>query len=188
MGIRFYTTQRKYMLVPEKYFFSLFLIWFINLNYLEKATAQTLSSAVVNSSGNFYASNDVAFEWSIGEMSLVETMLTQQGIVTHGMLQPLVPIHFTTAGIVVTPSNILTANGDGKNDVWVIKDLDRYSENELIVFDRAGRVVYKAINYKNDWAGDISGVSLSQDTYYYVLKLTKDGHTHTKKGFITIVN
>jgi gliding motility-associated-like protein len=154
----------------------------------KSSQAQSVTSTSINTTGYTYAQGDMILDWSVGEMALVETMIAQNGIITNGMLQPLVPIHFTTIGDVVTASNILTSNGDGKNDVWVIKDLDRYPENELTVFDRAGRVVYQKVNYKNDWAGDISGLPLSQDTYYYILKLKKDGQTSIKKGFITILN
>lgn len=161
----------------------LFLSLFVALN----CNAQNVATGTVNTAGNTYTHSDIIYEWSIGELAVVE-MISDNRVITNGLLQPVLPIHFITEGFVVLPNNILTANGDGKNDVWMIKDLERYPDNELTVFDRAGRIVYKTTNYKNNWAGDISGLPLSQDTYYYVIKLKKEGKIGFVKGFITILN
>ncbi|MCK7554843.1 gliding motility-associated C-terminal domain-containing protein [Chitinophaga sedimenti] len=39
-------------------------------------------------------------------------------------------------------NNILTPNGDGVNDLWVIKNLDLGKNNEVFIYDRMGRMVY----------------------------------------------
>lgn len=150
--------------------------------------AQGIGVATINAAGNTHTRDSIIYEWSAGEMALVETMVGTENSITNGLLQPLLPIHIITDGFPVYPSNILTANGDGTNDAWVIKDIERYPENELTVFDRGGRVVFYTKNYKNDWTGKLSGLPLSEDTYFYVLKLIKNGETGIKKGFITILN
>lgn len=52
--------------------------------------------------------------------------------------------------------NVITPNGDGVNDVFAIKNLntsmneldpDKYRQNELYIYDRWGKQVYKAENY-----------------------------------------
>ena len=80
--------------------------------------------------------------------------------------------------------NLLTPNGDGKNDRWVIRNLDSYPNNEVKIYDRAGRIVYTRRNYSNDWDGTMNGSPLAEGTYYYIL--TIDGGK-TAKGFITII-
>jgi gliding motility-associated-like protein len=85
----------------------------------------------------------------------------------------------------VESTNILTPNGDGKNDRWVIRNLDSYPDNEVKIFDRAGRIVYQRKNYSNDWDGTVNGSPLSEGTYYYIL--TINGNTKTAKGYITII-
>ncbi len=54
------------------------------------ADAQSVSNSAVNSSGNTYKSGYYQFEWSIGEMSLVNEMKSgdKQYIITNGLLQP----------------------------------------------------------------------------------------------------
>jgi gliding motility-associated-like protein len=85
----------------------------------------------------------------------------------------------------VTPTNLMSPNGDGENDVWVIENLESYPNNKVSIFDRAGRLIYGKTNYNNDWNGQLNGYPLTEDTYYYIILL--DGGKGEKKGFITIV-
>ncbi|MFB6456208.1 Ig-like domain-containing protein [Chitinophaga sp. Hz27] len=85
----------------------------------------------------------------------------------------------------VDANNIVTPNGDGVNDKWVIKNLDSYPDNEVKIYDRAGRLVYQRKNYSNDWDGTVDGSPLSEGTYYYIL--TIQNGAKTTKGFITII-
>ncbi|WP_160717087.1 Ig-like domain-containing protein [Chitinophaga solisilvae] len=81
--------------------------------------------------------------------------------------------------------NIMTPNGDGINDKWVIRNLDSYPDNEVKIFDRAGRMVYSRRNYSNEWDATMNGSPLAEGTYYYIL--TIQGGAKTAKGFITII-
>lgn len=85
----------------------------------------------------------------------------------------------------VDATNILTPNGDGRNDRWVVRNLDSYPDNEVKIFDRAGRLVYQRRNYSNTWDGTVNGAPLAEGTYYYML--TINGGAATAKGYITIV-
>lgn len=68
--------------------------------------------------------------------------------------------------------NAITPNGDGKNDALRIDGLDDFPNNELIIFNRWGDVLYKAKPYQNDWQGvNQNGAELPEGTYYYVLRL-----------------
>jgi len=81
--------------------------------------------------------------------------------------------------------NILTPNGDGRNDRWVIRNLDSYPDNEVKIYDRAGRLIYSRRNYSNDWDGTVNGSPLAEGTYYYILTIQNGAKTAT--GYITIV-
>lgn len=50
--------------------------------------------------------------------------------------------------------NLVTPNGDGKNDVFKIEDLEFYASYQLQIFDRWGKKVLESSDYKNDWEGD----------------------------------
>ena len=85
----------------------------------------------------------------------------------------------------VDATNVLTPNGDGKNDKWVIRNIDSYPDNELKIFDRSGRLVFSQRNYNNTWDGKVNGRPLAEGTYYYFLSIS--GGAKTAKGFITII-
>lgn len=75
--------------------------------------------------------------------------------------------------------NVVTANGDGVNDVFKINALENFPDNKLVVFNRWGKQVHSVSNYKNDWKPDNSA-----GTYYYVLTLA-DGRTYN--GFFQLI-
>jgi gliding motility-associated-like protein len=85
----------------------------------------------------------------------------------------------------IKPLNIMTPNGDGKNDKFVIDNIDYYPNNTLKIFDRSGRIVYTKRGYANEWDGTYNGTQLASDTYYYIL----DFGTNVRqfKGHITII-
>jgi gliding motility-associated-like protein len=87
----------------------------------------------------------------------------------------------------IIPNNILTPNGDGENDKWVVDNLSIYPNNQVMIFDRSSRAIYRKTGYANDWDGYINGSPLPADTYYYILTLDSSGKKVSKKGFITIV-
>ena len=82
-------------------------------------------------------------------------------------------------------TNILTPNNDGYNDKWVVDNIDVYPDNEVKVFDKAGRVVYTKRGYDNNWDGTLNGTALNEDTYYYVIDFGKSRPKF--KGFITLI-
>lgn len=82
-------------------------------------------------------------------------------------------------------NNILTPNGDGVNDVWIVNNIDLYPNNEVVIFDRAGRVVFRQFDYNNTWDGTINGLALPEDTYYFALYINSGKGKIT--GFISIV-
>ncbi|WP_205945128.1 gliding motility-associated C-terminal domain-containing protein [Pedobacter psychrodurus] len=143
--------------------------------------AQSLPYVVNSASGNGKINNQL-YDFSIGEMALVQTFQAANTTLTQGFLQPFLIIQ-TTAEVAIV-NNILTPNGDGKNDFFVVKGLEKYPNNKLSIFDRGGRLIYAIMNYQNNWDGYFNGKPLMEDTYYYMLDLGADGSI---KGFISIL-
>lgn len=85
----------------------------------------------------------------------------------------------------IQASNILTPNGDGKNDTWVVKNIDLYPESTVIIFDKGGRRLLNVKHYNNDWEGTYQGSPLAEGTYYYVIDF--GAGKPPLKGFITII-
>jgi gliding motility-associated-like protein len=107
---------------------------------------------------------------------------------TSDPLDPCDPNPNSTACVedVEVPGGI-SPNGDLANDKLVIKGLDNYPANEIVIFNRWGNKVFEEAPYQNNWDGrsefgmSIGGEELPEGTYFYILKLDDD---KTVKGYI----
>ncbi len=81
--------------------------------------------------------------------------------------------------------NAITPNGDGANDTWVLRELATFPDNEVIILNRWGDVVFSASPYQNDFDGTYNGTPLPAGTYYYIIKL--DNISESVTGPITII-
>ncbi len=81
-------------------------------------------------------------------------------------------------------------NSDGVNDGYVIDGIENYPGNKLWIYNRWGKLVYKAHDYNNSWdaVGNISGVSMGQKvpsgTYYFILDL--NDQSKPRAGYLII--
>lgn len=87
--------------------------------------------------------------------------------------------------------NGITPNGDGRNDAFVfdllLNGTADYPDNEMIIFNRWGDIVYQARPYLNDWQGtNNSGKDLPTGTYYYILRLDL-ANGKILRGDVTII-
>ncbi|WP_162277571.1 DUF7507 domain-containing protein [Chitinophaga rupis] len=79
--------------------------------------------------------------------------------------------------------NAMSPNGDGKNEYFIIKGLEKYGKAVLYVFNRWGSMVYQSKEYHNDW----NGTGLSEGTYFYKLELKETaGGVKLYKGWVVI--
>ena len=72
----------------------------------------------------------------------------------------------------------ITPNNDGKNDVWIIENIELYPENTVQIFNRWGTEVWFEKNYDNDnviWKGNTGnkdeGFQMASATYFYVAEV-----------------
>jgi gliding motility-associated-like protein len=101
-----------------------------------------------------------------------------------------IPLHLPK----VNPPNVITPNGDGFNDTFILR-IDSKSESdqapiskyyqriEMVILNRYGRKLYETTDYKNDWDGG----GLSDGTYFYVLKCIGKYTTEVYQGSLTIL-
>ncbi|MBI1182681.1 PKD domain-containing protein, partial [bacterium] len=84
------------------------------------------------------------------------------------------------------PSNIMTPDGNGQNDNWIVDKAQYYNDVEVIVFDRWGRIVFQSKHYDNQWNGvsQTTGEALPDGAYYYIVKVPAERDEY--KGSITI--
>ena len=67
-------------------------------------------------------------------------------------------------------SNVITPNGDGINDSFVITCLEgqKYPNSSLIIFNNWGDELYRAAPYDNSWQGSYRDEALPSGTYYFI--------------------
>lgn len=165
-------------------FYLYFLLSFSSLN----AWAQSPNTSTVNNTGGSANYLNIVYEWSVGELALVESFINKEYILNNGLLQTQKIALLSIQNISqIIPNNILTPNGDGDNDIWIIEDIKQYPENEILVFDRAGQQVFYSKNYQNNWDGKIEGKTLNEGAYYFVIKITDGMKSEIKKGYLTII-
>ena len=71
--------------------------------------------------------------------------------------------------------NFFSPNGDGINDTWQVKEIDRYLNNQIWIYSRTGRELFTAKPYNNNWQGVLDGVQLPAGSYYYRIDLDGNG-------------
>jgi gliding motility-associated-like protein len=71
------------------------------------------------------------------------------------------------------PYNIITPNGDGLNDVFIIENIEHYPDSRLTIFNRWGKKIYETTGYLNNWGGLVNGEILLNSTYFYTLELNE---------------
>ena len=86
---------------------------------------------------------------------------------------------------------IFTPNGDGKNDGFVIKNIENFLDNKLKIFNRWGNLVYQKDGYLNEFegfanTGDQVGKSKLPSGTYYVILEYGDEKTETYNGILVL--
>ncbi|WP_306354237.1 gliding motility-associated C-terminal domain-containing protein [Flavobacterium sp. '19STA2R22 D10 B1'] len=94
--------------------------------------------------------------------------------------------------------NGITPDGDGQNDTFFIKGIERYPDNTLEIYNRWGVLVFSAEKYDNvtrPFRGLSEGRTtinqpkeLPTGTYYYVLKYRKTNGTGKEKAGYLYIN
>jgi gliding motility-associated-like protein len=93
--------------------------------------------------------------------------------------------------------NSMTTNGDALNDVFVIRGIENYPDNNLYIYNRWGVEVYNVEGYGQDnkyFTGISQGrntfsqtAELPKGTYYFILRYkNKQGVDKQRSGYLYI--
>ncbi|MGC8865972.1 MAG: gliding motility-associated C-terminal domain-containing protein [Bacteroidales bacterium] len=81
--------------------------------------------------------------------------------------------------------NVITPNGDGVNDRFIILGIEKFPNNQLIIFNRWGRELLQFKGYKNEWDGrDSQGDLVAEGVYYFILRLSNGREF---QGSVTVI-
>lgn len=81
--------------------------------------------------------------------------------------------------------NVITANGDGFNDHWVLPNTyTKDPEVNVIIYNHKGEVVFNQFQYQNNWPETSLAFPKQNMVFYYTIK---KGSKTLKKGTITVI-
>jgi gliding motility-associated-like protein len=84
-------------------------------------------------------------------------------------------------------ANIVTPNGDDRNEFLSIEGLDTYASYEIRIVNRYGNEVFRTSAYTNDEGRGWRGDNLPDGVYFYSIRLVEaNGETVLKTGYITL--
>ncbi|MNE22790.1 hypothetical protein D3C80_1160160 [compost metagenome] len=86
----------------------------------------------------------------------------------------------------IKPYNLLTPDGNGKNDTWIIENIETYPANSVAVFNELGHEIWRMDAYDNTWDGrNKTGEIITDGTYYYII--TFNGSDKVYKGDLLLI-
>jgi gliding motility-associated-like protein len=132
----------------------------------------SLQPISTNQTGEFTILAEPAVSYSIGyKLGLCESLPT--------------PVNLDFNGITLRIPNTFSPNGDGVNDVWLIKDLNKYSQVTIGIFNRNGQKIYTGNGSDKPFDGFWKGAVLPVGTYYYIIDMK--GTCGNLTGSVTIM-
>ncbi|HEX7414564.1 MAG TPA: gliding motility-associated C-terminal domain-containing protein, partial [Bacteroidia bacterium] len=156
--------------------------------------------AIVNSPVQFQDSsvNTSGWNWNFGN-TYTDTHSNPQSIYTSLGTYPVTLIVHDSLGCLdtivkyividgaISVPNIFTPNGDGANDVFLLKDLG-LNEYTIEIVDRWGLVVYNGDQNTSAWDGRTpAGLACPAGTYFYLINGTAVTTPKEYKGFLTLI-
>lgn len=74
----------------------------------------------------------------------------------------------------IVPLKGFSPNHDGENELWLIRGIEWFPDNNIKIFNRWGVLLYEKNGYQNDtgWGGEINGVAVgAETTYFYIINV-----------------
>ena len=136
-----------------------------------------ITSNLQNPSTNYFSN---------GSFSVTLTITDQFGC--SSTVTKIVKISNIAAEVTQLIPNMITPNGDGKNDIWRLDFINVFfPEAEIEIYSRWGELLYRSVGYSNAWDGSYKGSPLPVGAYFYTIKLNDINDTQTYKGTVTIL-
>ena len=138
------------------------------------------------------ASGADSYEWYDAGNNLISSNsyydFTEEGeyllIATFGTCTVSKVVTITYRDMFAIP-NVITANGDGINDLWVLPNTYSRDPNVLVtIFNERGEQVFSQAGYENNWPQSTTSFNKQNMIFYY--KVTRRGKS-LKQGTITVI-
>lgn len=157
------------------------------LPFIVTATAGLDTCLAYQTEGRLAASGGILYDWQAALYPVSDSSIPDPVVAPLESTTYVVEIMdqngcFTLDSVLVMISddpvssiraiNMITPNGDDKNDVLEFQGASKFGENTLKIYNRWGDLVYQKLNYQQDderFDGTRNGSPLPAANYYYVL-------------------
>ncbi len=93
--------------------------------------------------------------------------------------------------IEIDVAKVVTPDGNGINDAWILTNIEKFPNNKVVVVDRWGGLIFNSTGYDNEnvvWRGtNRSGHLVPTGTYFYTVTVRFGSDKVEKSGFIELV-
>lgn len=81
--------------------------------------------------------------------------------------------------------NVITVNGDGINDLWILPNSYSKDENiNVIIYNKKGEEIYNESNYQNNWPASSTAFARQNEVFFYKIRKANEV---LKQGTVTII-
>ena len=156
------------------------VLFAVTRSYL--SSAQTITPSILNSAGNSVSISGNVYEWSIGELALVNTYASGNIIVTQGVLQPDSIPHTGLTQLSVF-QDVKVYPNPAINSILVAFSSQQAGIVTLTIEDETGRNIFSS-NYNKSEVRFMESVPLSRvPAGYYLLTLKLHGPSAQKVNY-----
>lgn len=86
----------------------------------------------------------------------------------------------------IDPPNTITPNNDQYNDVWNLVNIELYPEAVIQIYNKWGNIVSEQSGGYTPWNGEVNGLPVPADVYYYIINLNSESQAPLK-GTLTVI-
>ncbi len=81
--------------------------------------------------------------------------------------------------------NVITVNGDGINDLWILPNSYSKDENiNVIIYNKKGEEIFNESNYQNNWPASSTAFARQNEVFFYKIRKANEV---LKQGTVTII-
>jgi gliding motility-associated-like protein len=96
-------------------------------------------------------------------------------------------IKVTVVDLLFIP-DVFSPNGDGMNDQWEIRNIDKFPEAEVFVYNRWGELIFhQEKGYQKPWDGSYQGARVAPGEYTYMIVPHVQGGLDTQRGKVWVL-